>query len=70
MLDLTGGCHTHRLAETAQLNRSELWGDFEAVVTVILVCSVLHHSYRTCFPQYLSGAICVPVLDKDQTFGP
>ena len=32
------------------------------VTKTILAHSVLHHNYRTCFSQYLSGATCVPVL--------
>ncbi|XP_055969895.1 tubulin polyglutamylase TTLL13 [Sorex fumeus] len=41
-------------------NPRELWGDIEDIIikTVISAHSVLRHNYRTCFPQYLSGALC------------
>ncbi|MBV96299.1 Tubulin polyglutamylase TTLL13P, partial [Eschrichtius robustus] len=38
----------------------ELWGDTEDIIikAIISAHSVLHHSYRTCLPQYLSGGTC------------
>ncbi|XP_054998724.1 tubulin polyglutamylase TTLL13 [Sorex araneus] len=41
-------------------NPRELWGDIEDIIikTIISAHSVLRHNYRTCFPQYLSGALC------------
>ncbi|XP_049639693.1 tubulin polyglutamylase TTLL13 [Suncus etruscus] len=41
-------------------NLRELWGSIEDIIvkTIISAHSVLRHNYRTCFPQYLCGAVC------------